>query len=92
MTYRVELRAAAARDLDAVPPDVFAALDVRIQALGEEPRPPGVRALEGYPGYYRIRWRDYRAVFKIDDRERTVRIVAVGHRRDIYRTMARREL
>ena len=43
-----------------------------------------MKKLAGRDGY-RIRSGDYRVVFEIDDRLRTVTILHVGHRKDIYR-------
>jgi mRNA interferase RelE/StbE len=34
---------------------------------------------------WRIRFGDCRIIYKIDDTEKTVTIVAVGHHREIYR-------
>jgi mRNA interferase RelE/StbE len=33
----------------------------------------------------RIRVGDYRVLYEIDDRARTVLVVHIGHRRDVYR-------
>lgn len=56
----------------------------RILALAEGPRPPGREKLTGRQAY-RVRQGVYRIVYSIDDDTRTVRVVKVGHRRDVYR-------
>jgi mRNA interferase RelE/StbE len=56
-----------------------------IDGLASEPRPPGIRALTGHRPYLRARSGDYRVIYAVDDRARTVTIAAVGHRREIYR-------
>ncbi len=48
------------------------------------PRPPGCLKLTGREGW-RFRLGDYRAVYEFDDKERTVAVLHVGHRRDVYR-------
>jgi len=53
--------------------------------LGENPRPPGCVKLAGPDALYRIRIGDYRIVYQIRDAELLVVVVAIGHRREIYR-------
>jgi mRNA interferase RelE/StbE len=67
--------------LDAIPYD---SVKKRIYALAEEPRPPGCRKLKGDPGW-RVRVGDYRIVYEVDDASRTVTVLRVGHRKEIYR-------
>ena len=59
-------------------------LTAKITALATEPRPHGSEKLSGQERY-RIRQGEYRAVYAIDDGERTVVVVKVAHRRDVYR-------
>jgi mRNA interferase RelE/StbE len=51
---------------------------------GEDPRPHGSRKLVGRDGW-RIRVGRYRVIYEIDDAQRFVTILHVGHRKDIYR-------
>ena len=59
-------------------------LAAKLAALAAEPRPHGSEKLSGQERY-RIRQGEYRAMYAIDDGERTVLVVKVAHRRDIYR-------
>jgi len=56
----------------------------KIDALRENPRPAGCKKLAERRGW-RIRFGDYRIIYKIDDVNKTVTITNVGHRREIYR-------
>lgn len=56
----------------------------RLQQLGHQPRPPGCEKLRAVEGY-RIRQGDYRILYTIDDKNRIVDIVKIGHRREVYR-------
>ncbi len=56
----------------------------RIQALADDPRPPGCGKLSGRD-WYRVRQGWYRVVYTVDDAVRVVLVVKVGHRRDVYR-------
>jgi mRNA interferase RelE/StbE len=55
-----------------------------ITALSSDPRPPGATKLVNRPEW-RIRVGNYRILYQIDDRNRTVTIVTVSHRRDVYK-------
>jgi mRNA interferase RelE/StbE len=56
----------------------------RIQALANDPRPPGSEKLSGEEKY-RVRQGDCRIVYAIEDQRLVVYVVRVGHRREIYR-------
>ncbi len=81
--YRIELRPAAARALRKLDPDVQPRIRGAIALLGEDPRPPGARALRGRPGF-RVRVGGYRIIYTVDHDVLVVVVVALGHRRDVY--------
>jgi mRNA interferase RelE/StbE len=84
--YRLVVKASAAKELDVVEPKRLRQhLVTAIAALADNPRPAGCEKLAGAEDAYRIRQGDYRAVYTIDDRARVVRVVKVGHRREVYR-------
>ncbi|UCB44557.1 MAG: type II toxin-antitoxin system RelE/ParE family toxin [Spirochaetota bacterium] len=56
----------------------------RIQDLANNPRPPGCEKLS-QQNRYRVRQGWFRIIYSVDDREKRVLVVKVGHRRDIYR-------
>ena len=56
----------------------------RIQDLANDTRPKGCRKLVGRERY-RLRQGAFRIVYAMDDRVRTVLIVKVGRRKDVYR-------
>lgn len=39
------------------------------------------------PGLLRVRSGDYRVVYRVEDRELLVLVVALGHRREVYRSL-----
>ena len=51
---------------------------------GEEPRPRGCEKLTARERY-RVRQGPYRIIYAVDDQERTVTVVKIGHRKDVYR-------
>jgi mRNA interferase RelE/StbE len=84
MTYSVSLLRRAQKELADLPEDSYARVRDAVQALVEEPRPSGCKKLKGREGW-RIRVGDYRVIYDIDDDEKTILVVHIGHRRDVYR-------
>lgn len=57
----------------------------RILALADEPRPRGCEKLTGSTDVNRVRQGPYRILYVVDDAARTVDVLKVGHRREVYR-------
>ena len=85
MTYRVEFSPAAARQLRKLDTSARHRREGVIALLAENPRPPSARRLLGGEGEWRVRTGDYRVIYDIDDGVLVVLVIAVGHRREIYR-------
>ncbi|MDR2256185.1 MAG: type II toxin-antitoxin system RelE/ParE family toxin [Arthrobacter sp.] len=83
MSYRIELRPAAIRALKQVDHQDRGRIRGAISLLGEDPRPPGARALKGRTGL-RVRVGDYRIIYTVDDDVLVVAVITLGHRRDVY--------
>jgi mRNA interferase RelE/StbE len=81
--YRIELRPAAAKALKHIDPRDRSRVHGAIALLGEDPRPPGAKALQGRDGY-RVRVGNYRIIYTIHNDVLLIVVVAIGHRRDIY--------
>lgn len=85
---RVEFDRAAARDLRKLGPEaenaVVRYLRERI-ATAEDPRRFGHALTGDRKGFWRYRMGDYRIVAAIEDRRFVVLVVAIGHRREVYR-------
>ena len=82
--YKIKIKRSAERDLKRFPNALFLRINQHILALRDDPRPPGVRKLQGDLEGWRVRVGDYRIVYQIDDDAKTVTIVRVRHRRDVY--------
>ncbi len=83
--YQVEFRSSANRELSRLDRQVLGRVIAAVDALGEQPRPSGVRKLAGVEHTYRIRVGEYRVVYTIDDAAKIVSIDRVRHRSDAYR-------
>ena len=83
-SYSILFKRSVRKDLEAIPKRELVRILERIQSLAEDPRPPGCEKLTG-DEKYRVRQGTYRIVYSIQDRELTVWIVKVAHRREAYR-------
>ncbi len=83
-SYSLLIKKSADRELRAIPKADLRRIIDRINELALNPRPPGSEKLAGQDRY-RIRQGDYRVVYAVDDDRRTIEIVKIGHRREIYR-------
>jgi mRNA interferase RelE/StbE len=87
MRYTIEYKPAATRQLRALPTEIRSRVQDAIEALADNPWPPRVKKMEGRENRWRIPIGDYRVVYEIRSHVLLVLIVAVGHRREIYRLL-----
>jgi len=85
MPYHVELRPPAQSALDRLPLEVQGRIITKAMTLAENPRPQGVKKLQGQIGLYRVRVGSFRIVYRIDDPRRVVTITIIADRKDSYR-------
>jgi mRNA interferase RelE/StbE len=81
--YKISLRKSAIKELGGIPKKDL--VTRKIQTLATNPRPQGSQKLS-QKEQYRIRQGNYRIVYSIQDKELTIYIVKIGHRKEIYRT------
>lgn len=84
VTYRIVLRPAALRTLRKINPADQDRIRGAIALLAHDPRPPGARALRGRDAL-RVRVGNYRIIYTVRDDVLQVHVVAIGHRREVYR-------
>lgn len=83
MTYQIQVLPIATRAIKKLPPEARRRVQAVVELLAEDPRPPAAKKLTGRPEW-RVRTRDYRVLYRIQDDVLTVVVVHAGHRRDIY--------
>ena len=83
--YDVLLERSVERALKRVSSSDFSRILVALKELASNPRPSGCKKLVGGERDWRVRVGDYRALYEIDDAEKTVRVLNVKHRREAYR-------
>jgi mRNA interferase RelE/StbE len=83
--FSVQIKPSARKELESLDDHLLAVVLMRIEALAEDPRPDGCKKLRCWSDLWRLRVREYRIVYTIDDAARLVTVFRVRHRRDVYR-------
>jgi mRNA interferase RelE/StbE len=84
--YFVEIVQKAEKEYLRLPQSVKHRIQELILSLEIEPRPSGSKKLKE-TAYYRVRSGDFRIVYSIDDKARLVKILSIGHRKEICRSL-----
>ena len=82
--YSIFFKDSVQKDFDGIPKKDLRKILSRIKVLEVDPRPQGCEKLTG-EDRYRLRQGRYRILYSVEDDKRTVTVVKVGHRKDIYR-------
>ncbi len=83
--YRIEFVPSAFKSLGALARDLQTRIAAAIENLRTDPRPPGHQKLKGRDDQYRIRIGQYRVIYNIEDDVLVILVLAIAHRRDVYR-------
>lgn len=84
--YRPVLAAAALRSLQSVPPRVAEPLVAFIfGGLASNPRRRGKPLQRELAGRWSARRGEFRIVYRLEEQSRTMYVLKIGHRSDIYR-------
>jgi mRNA interferase RelE/StbE len=75
----------ARREFDRLPIAVAAAVLETLDAIKANPRRLGKPLMFEHEGRFSARRGPYRIICEVLDEERLIRVLAIGHRRDVYR-------
>lgn len=92
MAYTLRTKRSARKAIDKIPqPKARGRVEDAIEALAEEPCPPGNKQLQGkHPAYRRIEvGREYRVIYEVREEELVVLVVVVGQREGVYELLKR---
>jgi len=84
LKYELRILPSAEREIDKLSREVHDRISKKILTLEDNPRPVSVKKLSGREEY-RLRIGDYRVLYTIDDKNGLAIILAVGHRKEVYR-------
>ncbi len=83
--WHMLVMAPARRQIDRLPVSVAAAVIETLGAIASNPRRLGKPLRFELDGCFSARRGPYRIVYRIDEQIRTVSVLAVAHRSDVYR-------
>jgi mRNA interferase RelE/StbE len=83
-SYSLLIKKSAEKELRGLQKADLARIVERIRSLAQQPRPAGCEKLSGQDRY-RVRQGDYRIVYSVDDKQKVLEVVKIGHRREVYR-------
>ena len=81
--YNIFFKKSVWKDFKSIPDKDLTKILVCIESLAENPRQPGCQKLSGQEKY-RLRCGRYHIIYSIQDKEISIWIVKVGHRKNIY--------
>lgn len=82
--YSIEIVPKAEKEFLKLPDSVRVKIRDKILSLEDNPRPFGYKKLKETE-YYRLRSGDYRVIYSIDDKVKTINVLSIAHRKDVYR-------
>lgn len=82
--YELEFKRSVGKDVRSIPTSDLKKILQKIEALREDPRPPGSVKLTGEE-HYRIRQGDYRIIYQIQNEKLVIVVIRIAHRREVYR-------
>jgi mRNA interferase RelE/StbE len=85
VSYEVVILPRAQKQIRSIPSRIAESVEEKLRSLAENPRPAGCKKLRGHEEAWRIRVGDYRIIYDIDNAQKTVVVMKVGHRSEIYR-------
>lgn len=85
--YKLIIKNSARKELDNISNPFFTKIDEAILSLKENPYPhPQSKRLKGeYEDKHRLRVGDFRIIYAVDEKLKTITIYRIRHRKDIYR-------
>jgi mRNA interferase RelE/StbE len=84
--WRLEVMAPARRQFDRLPIEVAAAVLETLEAIRGNPKRLGKPLMFEHEGRFSARRGPYRVIYELHETQHfLVRVVAIGHRRDVYR-------
>ena len=85
--YSISFARSARKELERFSDEIADRILAKLEALTENPRPPGVIKLHGQKNLWRMRIGDYRVVYSVDDLSKAIDVSIIRHRREVYRDL-----
>ena len=82
--YKIEFKRSAKKELSKLPQKDQVLILKAIKRLSDDPLPSGSKKIVGSELTYRIRIGNYRVIYNLYNKELTIEVVRIGHRKNIY--------
>ncbi|WP_167605881.1 type II toxin-antitoxin system RelE family toxin [Maribellus sediminis] len=83
--YKIVFRKSAEKQLLKLPKETARNILKQIQSLSANPVPSRSKKMAGFDNVFRLRFRNYRIVYRIEKDELIIEIIKIGHRQNIYK-------
>lgn len=84
-SWELVIAGPAARDIEVLPEKYATAIVAMLPSIAENPERIGKPLRFELEGRWSARRGPYRVIYRIDEKSRTVTVLAVAHRADVYR-------
>ncbi len=85
--YRIEFSQSAERDIRKIGSTLVESILAKVEALSVNPLPRQSLKLSGGETTYRLRVGDYRVIYEVNNKDKTVFIRYIRHRKEVYRQL-----
>jgi len=86
VSFIILLEHQAEKELRSLPRQVLQRIDKLFIGLSKEPLPRGALKLKGKSiEFWRIRIGQYRVLYVVDERKKTIKVYHIKHRKEAYR-------
>lgn len=89
--YRLIFTRTARKEAVALPPKISEqierAMDRLLSTFQSGTRPQDIKPIQGRARAYRVDSGEYRIVFELDEEAKTITVIRVRHRKDVYRNL-----
>jgi len=82
--YNIIIKKSVYKDVENIPKNVLQTIFSDIKILETDPRNINVKKIKGSLNDYRLRSGLYRIIYKIYEKEKTIEIYRIRHRKDAY--------
>lgn len=82
--YELKFAASVKKELRKIPNDDVTKILRLIKSLLDNPYPKNVKKLS-HQNKFRIRYRNYRILYKIENDELIIYVLKISHRKDVYK-------
>ncbi|MCR4293393.1 MAG: type II toxin-antitoxin system RelE/ParE family toxin [Candidatus Kuenenia sp.] len=87
MPYELHIERHAEKDLNKLEKSLFIQIATKIKELATNPHPRGSKKITDSQNDWRLRVGDYRVLYEIDKKTKTINIMRIKHRREAYRDL-----